>query len=317
MVKLLAGLGIDPVWQGPAMILLIGLVALVAWYALRIGTAQVAGRVLARQPPDADAIVAQIELERRVRTLERTAVRTGGVAIVIVAVLMALSSGFDVDIGPAIAGLGIAGIAVGFGAQTLIRDWLAGIFVVLENQYNQGDVVPLAGVSGVVEDFSLRRTVLRDLDGTVHTVPNGQITVASNLTRVWARVNVDIPVAYDTDLDLATQVINEVGANLQADPEWTPRLLEAPSVVRVGHFGDTGVSLKVLGQVPAAEQWAVAGELRKRIIAAFAERGIRIPTAPRVMVSGSGTAPPSVMDPDAESQPAAEYGDPTAPAGPP
>src|SRR5437016_3375159 len=266
----------------------------------------------------AEAALPQVELGRRVRTLERTAVRTGGVAIVIVAVLMALSSGFNVNIGPAIAGLGIVGVAVGFGAQTVIRDWLAGIFVVLENQYNQGDVVRIAGVSGVVEDFSLRRTMLRDLDGTVHTVPNGQITVASNLTRIWARVNVDIPVAYETDIDLATQVINEVGAQLHADPEWQGRLLEAPSVVRVGHFGDTGVSLKVLGQVPAAEQWAVAGELRKRILAAFAERGIKIPTAPRVMVAG-GAAAAGTADANETAAPAqdGERSVPTAPAGPP
>jgi len=317
VIKLLSALGIDPAWQGPATILLIALVALVTWWALRFGAGQVAARVLARQPVDAEAALPQVELERRVRTLERTAVRTGGVAIVIVAVLMALSSGFDVDIGPAIAGLGIVGVAVGFGAQTVIRDWLAGIFVVLENQYNQGDVVRIAGVSGVVEDFSLRRTMLRDLDGTVHTVPNGQITVASNLTRIWARVNVDIPVAYETDIDLATQLINEVGAQLHADPEWQGRLLEAPSVVRVGHFGDTGVSLKVLGQVPAAEQWAVAGELRKRILAAFAERGIKIPTAPRVMVTAAGGPPLGVLDESSGSPLTTESKDPTAPAGPP
>ena len=317
MIQLLSAFGIDPAWRGPAVILLIVIVALITWWALRFGTGQVAARVIARRPDDPDAPLPQVELERRVRTLERTAVRTGGVVIVIVAVLMALSSGFDVDIGPAIAGLGIVGIAVGFGAQTLIRDWLAGIFVVLENQYNQGDVVRIAGVQGVVEDFSLRRTVLRDLDGTVHTVPNGQITVASNLTRVWARVNLDIPVAYDTDLDVATGLINEVGEELHGDPEWAGRLLEAPSVVRVGHFGDTGVSLKVLGQVPAAEQWAVAGELRKRILAAFARRGIKIPTAPRVMVTGA--APPGGAA-DASDSPApaseGEPADPTTPAGP-
>jgi small-conductance mechanosensitive channel len=318
VTKLLSALGIDPAWTGPAVILLIMIVALVGWYALRFGARQIAGRVLARQPQDADALVPQVELERRVRTLERTAVRTGGVIIVIVAVLMALSSGFEIDIGPAIAGLGIVGIAVGFGAQTLIRDWLAGIFVVLENQYNQGDVVRIAGVSGVVEDFSLRRTALRDLDGTVHTVPNGQITVASNLTRVWARVNVDIPVAYDTDIDLATRLINDVGAQLHADPEWAGRLLAAPSVVWVGHFGDTGDSLKVLGQVPAAEQWAVAGELRKRILAAFAERGIRIPTAPRVFVTATCGATPGALEAESSgAQTAEESSDPTAPAGPP
>ena len=270
MSKLLSALGINAGWQGPATILLIGIVALIAWYALRIGAGQVARRLLARQPQEADTVLPQVELERRVRTVERTAVRTGGVVIVIVAVLMALSSGFDVDIGPAVAGLGIVGIAVGFGAQTLIRDWLAGIFVVLENQYNQGDVVRLAGVSGVVEDFSLRRTVLRDLDGTVHTVPNGQITVASNLTRVWARVNIDIAVAYDTDLDLATQVINEVGAQLHADPDWAGRLLEAPTMVRVGHFGDTGVSLKVLDPgdpKPSGKEYRLGVALKEGISA--------------------------------------------------
>jgi len=298
------------------VILLIAVVALVAWYALRFGAGQVASRIIARRPDDPDAPMPQVELERRARTLERTSVRTGGVVIVIVAVLMALSSGFDVDIGPAIAGLGIVGIAVGFGAQTLIRDWLAGIFVVLENQYNQGDVVRIAGVQGVVEDFSLRRTLLRDLDGTVHTVPNGQITVASNLTRVWARVNLDIPVAYDTDLDVATGLINQVGEELHADPEWAGRLLEAPSVVRVGHFGDTGVSLKVLGQVPAAEQWAVAGELRKRILAAFAQRGIKIPTAPRVMVTGAAGQTAGQPGDGSGTAPAGDPKDPTTPAGP-
>jgi moderate conductance mechanosensitive channel len=317
VTQLLAAFGVDPAWRPTAVILLIAILALITWWALRFGAGQVALRVLARRTDDADASLTQVELERRVRTLERTAVRTGGVVIVIVAVLMALSSGLDVDIGPAIAGLGIVGIAVGFGAQTLIRDWLAGIFVVLENQYNQGDVVRIAGVSGVVEDFSLRRTMLRDLDGTVHTVPNGQITVASNLTRVWARVNLDIPVAYDTDLDVASRLINQVGEELHGDPDWAGRLLEAPSVVRVGHLGDTGVSLKVLGQVPAAEQWAVAGELRKRILAAFAQRGIKIPTAPRVMVTGAGAASGPVPGDETSPSGEGEHPDPTAPAGPP
>ena len=326
VIQLLSALGIDPAWRGPATILLIAIVAFVTWYALRFGARQLAGRVLARQPPDEEAVLPQVELERRVRTLERTAVRTGGVVIVIRWIrafvrFWVYSSGFAqspyVDIGPAVAGLGIVGIAVGFGAQTLIRDWLAGIFVVLENQYNQGDVVRIAGVSGVVEDFSLRRTMLRDLDGTVHSVPNGQITVASNMTRVWARVNVDIPVAYGTDLDLATRLINDVGAQLHADPEWATRLLEAPSVVRIGHFGDTGVSLKVLGQVPAAQQWAVAGELRKRILAAFAEDGIRIPTAPRMTVPAAGATPVAADLEASGSAPAPEPKDPTAPAGPP
>lgn len=235
------------------------------------------------------------ELERRVNTIGRLVVRIAAGVIGVIAVLMGLDL-FGIDIGPAIAGLGVVGIAVGLGAQTLVRDWLAGVFVVLENQYSAGDVVRIAGVEGVVEDFSLRRTTLRDLDGTVHTVPNGQITVASNLTRLWARVNMDIGVAYDTDIDLATEVINQVGAELRADPEWSAKLLEPPTVVRVNALADSSVNLKVLGQVRPAQQWAVAGELRKRVLAAFARNGIEIPFPHRVIVS---RAPTSEPDPSA------------------
>jgi small conductance mechanosensitive channel len=207
--------------------------------------------------------------------------------VAVIAGLMILNL-FGIDIGPAIAGLGVAGIAVGLGAQTLVKDWLSGIFIVLENQYSQGDVIRIAGVDGVVEDFSLRRTTLRDLDGTVHTVPNGAITVASNMTRLWARVNLDIGVAYDTDIDRATAIINRVGEELHDDEEWGPRLLEAPKVVRVNALADSAVTLKVLGQVRAAEQWSVAGELRKRVLAAFARDGVEIPFPHRVVVSRGG-----------------------------
>jgi len=222
-------------------------------------------------------------------TIGRLLVRITGATIAVVAVLMSLQL-FGIDIGPAVAGLGVVGIAVGFGAQTLIRDWLAGIFIVLENQYSQGDVVSIAGVEGKVEDFSLRRTTLRDLSGTVHTVPNGQITVASNMTRLFARVNMDISVAYDTDLDLASELIDRVGDDMLADPEWGNRMLEAPRVVRVDALADSSVTLKVLGEVRAAEQWAVGGELRKRILAAFNRGGIEIPFPHRVVVNRSGAA---------------------------
>ena len=229
------------------------------------------------------------ELERRVTTVGRLLVRVAGGLLAVIAGLMILNL-FGIDIAPAIAGLGVAGIAVGLGAQTLVKDWLAGIFVVLENQYSQGDIIRIAGVDGVVEDFSLRRTTLRDLDGTVHTVPNGQITVASNMTRLWARVNLDIGVAYDTDIDRAVSIINRVGEDLQADPEWGERLLEAPTVIRVNALGDSAVTLKVLGQVRAAQQWSVTGELRKRVLAAFAREGVEIPFPHRVVVSRGGAS---------------------------
>jgi small conductance mechanosensitive channel len=258
-------------------------VALVAVWAVRLAIGAAVRHLLERRSQVEGSLTAS-DLERRVTTLQRLAVRITGALIGLIALLMILDQ-FDISIGPAVAGLGVAGIAVGFGAQTLIRDWLAGVFVILENQYSAGDVVRISGVEGVVEDFSLRRTALRDLDGTVHTVPNGSIVVASNLTRGWARVNLDIQVAYDTDIDRATEVIDTVGRSLTEDPGWRDRVIEAPSVQRVSALGDSAVTLKVLGQVPPAEQWAVAGELRKRILAAFAAEGIEIPYPHQVMVT--------------------------------
>jgi small conductance mechanosensitive channel len=283
---------------------LIVVAALAAFLAVRTAARVGIDHVLARRATEDDeGNLPVADLERRVRTLGMLATKVAGGLIAIIATLMVLDL-FGVDIGPALAGLGVAGIAVGFGAQTLVRDWLAGIFIVLENQYNQGDVVRIAGVDGVVEDFSLRRTTLRDLDGTVHTVPNGQIIVASNMTRLWARVNLDISIPYDTDYDQAAAIINRVGEELHADAEWGPRLLEAPTVVRVNALADSAVSLKVLGQVQAAQQWAVAGELRRRILAAFARDGIEIPFPRRVIVNRSEAGGAASAATDDEASPA-------------
>lgn len=240
------------------------------------------------------------ELERRVNTIAALVLKTVGGLIAVIAGLMVLDL-FGIDIGPALAGLGIAGIALGFGAQTLVRDWLAGIFIVLENQYNAGDVVRIADVDGTVEDFSLRRTTLRDLDGTLHTVPNGAIVVSSNMTRLWARVNLDISVTYDTDIDRASAIIDRIGEEMLADEVWGPRLLEAPSVVRVAGLADSAVMLKILGRVHAAEQWAVTGELRRRILAEFAAAGIEIAVRQRLVVSSPDQARGGVAAGDASA----------------
>ena len=256
-------------------LVVISLAALIGFVAVRTAVGVSVRHVVERrQEESGSAGLPEPELERRVQTVGRLAVRIAGVAIVVIATLMALDL-FGIEIGPAIAGLGVVGLAVGFGAQALIRDYLAGIFIVLENQYSAGDMVRIAGVEGVVEDFSLRRTTLRDLDGTVHTVPNGQIIVASNMTRLWARVNLDVDVSPDGDLDEVAGVIDRVGADLHADPAWAPRLLEAPKVVRVDALAGQSVRLKVLGKVRAGEQWAVGSELRKRILAASSGDGIR------------------------------------------
>ena len=171
-------------WPDVALqVVLIVVASAAAYLAIRIAVAAAVRHLIERRTEDVDAgNLTRVELERRVTTLGQLLVKIAAAVIVIVATLMVLKA-FNVDIGPAIAGLGIAGLAVGFGAQALIKDWLSGIFIVAENQYNAGEHVRIAGVEGVVEDFSLRRTMLRDPDGWVHHVPNGQIIVATNLSR--------------------------------------------------------------------------------------------------------------------------------------
>jgi small conductance mechanosensitive channel len=226
-----------------------------------------------------------VELKKRQDTIETLAVNVIRFFVVVVAGLMILNAGVGLDIGPAIAGLGVAGIAIGLGTQHLVRDYLNGALILVENQYAKGDVVRIAGVSGTVEDFTLRRTTLRDGDGTVHTVPNGEITVASNLTRVFARINIDVQVVYGTDIERATAVVNELGQAMVDDPQWGRRILEGPHVERVSALGEYGVTLKIMGTVRASEQWAVGGELRKRLLAAFQENGIEIPHSQRVFLA--------------------------------
>jgi small conductance mechanosensitive channel len=149
--------------------------------------------------------------------------------------------------------------------------------------------VRLAGVAGTVEDFNLRRTTIRDIDGVVHTIPNGEIKVASNMTRVWARINEDVTVAYGTDIDRATAVVDQVGRTMAGEPEWSRRILEAPRVERVEAFAEFGITIKILGSVRATEQWAARGEFRKRLLAAFAANGIEIPRPQRVVLSQDPT----------------------------
>jgi moderate conductance mechanosensitive channel len=246
----------------------------------------VAKALLTRERVEGTAMeLTAAELEKRQDTIEALAVNVIRFFVVVIAGLMILETAFKLDIGPAIAGLGIAGIAIGLGTQHLVRDYLNGALILIENQYARGDIVRIAGVSGQVEDFTLRRTTLRDQDGTVHTVPNGEITVASNLTRVFARINQDIRVVYGTDIEAATTVVNGVGKALAADPEWSGRILEAPKVERVSALGDYGITLKVMGTVRASEQWAVGGELRKRLLLAFAGNGIEIPQPQRVVLT--------------------------------
>jgi len=226
--------------------------------------AMVRRRALGRSPD---------ETAKRVKTLTTVFVWTVEVVLLFVALFMVLPE-LGVNVAPIIAGVGVVGIAIGLGAQTLVRDTINGLFILIENQYGIGDVITVAGISGRVEEVNLRRTVLRDLDGTVHSVPNSEIRVASNHTREWSGVNMDVTVAYGADLDKATAVIDRVGKELAADPQYADLITQPPHVVRVDAFKDSGVSLKVLGVTKPIRQWEVMGELRKRLKKAFEEERI-------------------------------------------
>jgi small conductance mechanosensitive channel len=264
------------------------LIVLVGLLAMRLASLFVHGIVKALLDREATEGTAQelsaVELKKRMDTLEDLGAHAIQSFIVVIAGLMVLAK-LGLEIGPAVAGLGVVGIAVGFGAQTLVRDYLNGALILVENQFAKGDVVRLAGVSGTVEDFNLRRTTVRDLDGVVHSIPNGEIKVASNLTRVWARINQDVTVAYGTDMDKAIEVVDQVGRSMAEDPLWKRRILERPRVERIEALGEYGVTLKILGSVRAPEQWAAGGEFRKRLLAAMQASGIEIPRPQRVVLS--------------------------------
>ncbi len=215
-------------------------------------------------------------MEKRTNTLLFVFRGAGRVFIIVVGLMMILAV-LGVPVGPMLAGFGVVGIAIGFGAQFLIRDLIAGTFIILENQYRVGDVARVADVAGLVEEVHLRKTVLRDLDGIVHHIPNGEIRVASNFTRHFARVNLDVSVAYGTDLDHAIAVINRVGQELAADEAWHQVIKTPPQVLRVNNLGSSGIDIKVIGDVKPMQQWAVMGQLRLRLKKTFDAEGIEIP----------------------------------------
>lgn len=204
------------------------------------------------------------------------------IALWIVAVLV-IASELGFALGPFLAAAGVAGLALGFGGQYLIKDLISGFFIIMENQYRIGDVVCFGGTCGLVEDISMRMTILRDLDGTVHHVPHGEIKTVSNMSKVFSRVNLDIGVSYASDLEQVIRVVDETGEALAHDPLWKDRIVAAPKFLRVDAFADSAIIIKILGDTAPLAQWDVAGELRKRIKIAFDKAGIEIPFPQRVL----------------------------------
>jgi small conductance mechanosensitive channel len=237
------------------------------------------GRIIKRSVKVAVVTNSQVSKEaeeKREKTLIRIFKGIVRILLIIISTLMVLSE-IGIQIAPILAGAGIAGIAVGFGGQYLIRDIITGLFIIMENQFRVGDVVTINSTGGTVEDITLRMTTLRDLDGTVHHIPNGEITIVSNMSKYFSRVNLNVGVAYNTRLDHAIEVINRVGKNLAEDPAWKVHIISAPQFLRVDSLSDSSIDLKILGDTKPIMQWAVAGELRKRVKEEFDKEGIEIP----------------------------------------
>ncbi len=192
---------------------------------------------------------------------------------------------FGVKVGALLGAAGIVGVALGFGAQSLVRDVISGLFIIIENQYRIGDVIDVGTVNGTVEDITLRKTTLRDIDGTTHHIPHGEIKIVSNKSKDFARINLDVGVAYDSNLEHVIEVINRVGNELAEDPAWKDMITAPPQFLRVNKLGDSAIEIKILGETIQLKQWEITGELRKRIVIAFNKENIEIPFPQRVIHS--------------------------------
>lgn len=249
-------------------------------------------------PSGALQYLSPLRLRHRAERSERLKQRAGAlgaalrsvtsIAIYTIALVMVLGE-FDISLGPLLAGAGVVGVALGFGAQSLVRDFLSGIFILIEDQYGVGDIVDLGEATGTVEEVTLRVTRVRDVQGTLWHVPNGEIRRVGNQSQLWARVILDVEVAYDTDIAAATAVVKEVADGVWREGLEGAPVLEEPEIWGVERFGPDAVVLRLAAKTEPGSQWALARELRVRIKRAFDEHGIEIPFPQRtVWLRGEG-----------------------------
>lgn len=203
------------------------------------------------------------------------------IILVVVASCMIFQQIFPkVDLTPFFASAGLLGVAIGFGAQSLIKDFLSGIFIIAENQYRVGDIVDIEGAAGTVERVTVRSTVIRDASGNVHFLPNGEVIHVINKTMGFSKVNFSLVVDPDTDVDKLSTVIDEVGTKLAEDEKWKDKVLEAPHFLNIGTFSDVALEVTITGKTNPSQQWSVTGEMRRRLLKAFAKHKIELAHVP-------------------------------------
>lgn len=253
-------------------------ILLLAWLALQAIRA-IARRIVAHADDGDDSTVS--EAEQRGATIAQLVRGVGRVGVYCVTTLLVLN--VFVNIGPLLAGAGILGLAFSFGAQSLVKDVIAGFFILVENQFGVGDVIEIAGKSGSVERMTLRVTVLRDGEGTMHVIPNSAITTVSNKTRRWSRAVVDLGVSYEDDVDKVIAVLRSEVAKFAADPVWKSRLDGDPEVLGVEQLGDRAVVIRSQIKTTPGAQWDVARELRRRFKIRLVAEGLENPVLQRVV----------------------------------
>lgn len=230
------------------------------------------------------------EAVKRAETLVRL-LRQAVVIVVWVITFLLILRQLGVDIGPVLASAGIVGVAVGFGAQHLVRDVITGFFIILENQVRVGDVAIINGTGGLVERINFRTIVLRDLSGTVHTFPNGTINTLANMTREWSAFVFDIGVAYKEDTDKVVEILKRIGAELRQDPKFGPLMLDDVEIFGVDKFADSAVVIKGRTRTLPIKQWDVGREFQRRVKKAFDQAGIEIPFPHMSVYFGEASKP--------------------------
>lgn len=275
-------------------VLAIILIPLFAWTVIVVSR-RGANRLIERLQPEVALDISARDRERRMQTLVSVFIAAWKTVIIVVAIIYLLRQ-FGIDVTPIVASAGVVGLAVVFGAQSLVKDFFSGFFVLLENQYKIGDYVQAGAVHGTVEDISLRLTVLRDPDGNLHFVPNGTLETVTNFTHGWSGLNVFVTVSYRSNIDHVLAVLDKVGNDFFEDPDWKGNHHEPPIIRGVDGFLDHGLNIRLVVRTKPGLQWATAREYRKRIKEAFDREGIEIPLPQRVVITaparGPGAGPP-------------------------
>jgi small conductance mechanosensitive channel len=259
------------VLQHGTRIVLIVVLAFVAYRTFHMLAGRLRGRIQRLDGEDGTAF------DKRAQTIFKVINNAALVAITVAASLMILDEA-GVEIGPLLASVGIVGLALGLGAQTLVQDVISGLFLLIENQYTVGDIVELNGRVGVVEDVTLRVTSVRDVEGVLHTIPNGEIRIVSNRSRDWSRAIVDVGIAYEDDVALAQETLLAIGRNLMSDPQLRLSIVEEPTVTGIEDLEEWRVRLRVMVKTLPAQQLEVQRQLRAEIKRVFPEKGLSLAT---------------------------------------